>query len=125
MSDFPHLQRALDASRLWLGAAWMLERLQAAWEDSRVSAGARAVAFTVQALPPEERVRHVALALGTAAAGYLSLLGITPRYAAPALPQVWIAGAAVLAFAVAACARAVPTAWRDSTIAEFVRSVRL
>jgi hypothetical protein len=124
VTDFPRLRRALEASRLWQSAAWLIERVQAAWERSRVAAAARAAAGAARALPLEARVRHVVLALGMAAAGYLALLAITPRYVAPAMPRAGIAGAAVLAFAVAACARAVIAAWRDSKIAEWLRSVR-
>lgn len=123
MTDFPCLQRTLTESRLWQAGVWALACMQAAWNDSRAAGRVRAAGCAIQALPPDERLRAVALAMGFAAAGYLALLAITPPYVAPALPRVWIAGGSLLAFLVAAGARAVARAWGESKIAALVRAI--
>jgi alkylhydroperoxidase family enzyme len=93
--DFSEAVAVMRRSRAWAVVENAARVLQLSARHSRVVATADRVRHAIQALPPDERRRALALMAAVVFAGHALLLELVPSPFRPALPRVfWLVLAA-------------------------------
>ena len=114
--DFDRVSACVRASALFRAAEAIASACERAADGSAVAARVRRARGRFAALPGAERVRTIAIFLGTAAVGHLALLTAVRAHITPATPKgLWIGVAVASAFA-ALFARPLAASWETSTL---------
>ena len=111
--EFDAVVQLAGESRVGRFVRWAVDSCRQAWAWSRIARAAASLWASVSEWPPDVRVRHTALTIAWAAAGYALSRSLLPRYVVSALPLPWIGTVVLFALIVAARPQAFVTAWRE------------
>lgn len=121
--DFDRVSACVRASALFRAVEAIATACERAADASAVAARVRRARARFAALSGAERVRTIAMFMGTAAAGHLVLLTTVPAHIAPATPKgLWI-GVAVASAIAALFARPLAASWETSAVRRAVDQI--
>ena len=115
---------AASRSVVWHSIEIVVTMTRRAWDSSTAAALVDRGRRRWGTMNLATRIRHGALTLASAGLFYFTLLPVIPRYVAPGLPRVGVAGFAVGAALVARFANEFARAWPESGTRKYLDSVR-
>lgn len=123
MNDELHRITALvEDSRLWRLVRRPLTAAPAAWHSSLIGRTCHGWAARLSSWQRSERIRILAVTIGSAAAIHIAIVQFLPLYARPAIPMRWWGLVIGVAMLVAVFAEAVTAAWPRSRFAKVARA---
>ena len=119
--EFDSVTATFRDSSVYRLALGLRRRFSVASGESVLLARTRTAFAAVAPRTHAHAVAGAALVLAWASLAHLAIRSMLPRYATSGLPVWWEIAFAIFAFATAALAPAIVTAWRDSTAATWTR----